>query len=304
MTAPNPDGTIDTSYGGTIEFTCGDPAAILPPDCSLTDGTGTFSVTFAEVGVQTLTVTDISNPEVTASESNIAVVPGTFQVSGFPTAINTGTPGTVIVTALNPDGTPDTSYSGTIFFTSSDPNAVLPPETTLTGGSGTFSVTFETAGVQTLSVGDSIDPQFTGSETNIAVTPGFQVSGFPTAISAGTPGTVTVTALNPDGTPDTSYSGTIEFTSSDPNAVLPPDTMLTDGTGTFSVTFETAGVQSLTVSDTSNPGFTGSDTNIVVAPARPASWSSRGSPAAAGPAGAAAAGVAGTIPRPISCCPP
>jgi hypothetical protein len=97
--------------------------------------------------------------------------------------------------SLNPDGTPDTSYSGTIHFTSSDPNALLPPDTMLTGGTGPFSVTFVTPGVQTLTVTDATDPRFTGSETNIAVIPGFQVSGFPTAITAGTPGTVTVTAL-------------------------------------------------------------------------------------------------------------
>ena len=200
-----------------------------------------------------------------------------FQVSGLPTPITAETPGTVTVTALNADGTPDTSYSGTIYFTSSDPNAVLPPDTTLTGGTGTFSVTFADAGVQTLTVTDTSKPEFTGSESNIAVAPvTFQVSGFPTAITAGTPGTVTVTALNADGTLDTSYSGTIYFTSSDPIGLLPPATTLTGGSGTFSVTLETAGVQTLTVTETSNgqfffgsDQFSGSETNITVAPGAP-----------------------------------
>jgi hypothetical protein len=35
--------------------------------------------------------------------------------------------------------------------------------------------------------------------------------------------------------------------------VLPPDTLLTDGVGTFTATFDTAGLQSLTVADTKTP---------------------------------------------------
>ncbi len=267
VTALNPDGTPDTGYSGTIHFTSSDPNAVLPPDTTLTGGTGTFSVTFVDAGVQTLTVTDTSDLELfTGSETNIAVAPVTFQVNGFPTPITAGTPATVTVTALNADGTPDTDYSGIVYFTSSDPYASLPPAT-LTGATGTVSVTFETVGVQSLTVTAVNNPEFTGSETNITVAPiTFQVSGFSTAISGGTPGTVTVTALNPDGTPDTYYSGTIYFTSSDPNAVLPPDTSLTSGSGIFSVSFETAGVQTLTVTDTFFPEFTGSEANIAVAP--------------------------------------
>src|SRR5207237_4333299 len=53
------------------------------------------------------------------------------------------------------------------------------------------------------------------------VGPSFTVSGFPTTVTAGTSGTITVTALNADGSVNTGYSGTVHFSSSDPQAVLP-----------------------------------------------------------------------------------
>ena len=47
------------------------------------------------------------------------------------------------------------------------------------------------------------------------------VTGIPTSVTAGTSETFTVTALSPNGGTDTGYLGTIEFSSTDPQAVLP-----------------------------------------------------------------------------------
>ena len=41
---------------------------------------------------------------------------------------------------------PTTGFSDLIHFTSSDHQAVLPPDAALTGGQGTFYVSFETSG--------------------------------------------------------------------------------------------------------------------------------------------------------------
>src|SRR5439155_339911 len=73
----------------------------------------------------------------------------------------------------------------------------------------------------------------------------------PAAATAGTPFTVTVTAVDGQGAPVTSYNGTVHFTSSDTAAAarLPPDSMLTGGQGTFNVTLTTAGAQTVTASD-------------------------------------------------------
>ena len=49
-----------------------------------------------------------------------------------------------------------------------------------------------------------------------------------------------------------------------PKAVLPANATLTNGTATFSATFEAAGIQSLTAADTASKMITGSQTGILV----------------------------------------
>jgi hypothetical protein len=77
------------------------------------------------------------------------------------------------------------------------------------------------------------------------------VTGFPSVITAGTGGSFRVTALNSNGSTDTSYTGTVHFTSSDPQAVLPANY-------TFTATLKTAGTQSITATDTANGSIVGS----------------------------------------------
>src|SRR5271157_3638956 len=63
----------------------------------------------------------------------------------------------------------------------------------------------------------------------------FSLTAPATAI-AGTAFQVTVTSLDASNDVVTSYSGTVHFTSTDGQAVLPTNSTLTSGTGTFSVT--------------------------------------------------------------------
>jgi hypothetical protein len=98
----------------------------------------------------------------------------------------------------------------------------------------------------------------------------FALSGFPSATQAGTPGNITVTALNADGTVDAGYTGTVRFSSSDGQAALPTYYTFTAadaGTHTFNATLKTAGTQSITATDTSSGTLTGSETGIAVTPA-------------------------------------
>jgi uncharacterized repeat protein (TIGR03803 family) len=96
--------------------------------------------------------------------------------------------------------------------------------------------------------------------------PSFAITG-PSGVTAGTAGSFTLTALNADGTFDASYSGTVQVTSSDPEAILPGNLAISGGTGTFNVTLETAGPQSVTATDVNNPSLTGFDTGVAVSPA-------------------------------------
>jgi hypothetical protein len=168
-------------------------------------------------------------------------------------------------------------YTGTVHFTSSDALAVLPANYTFTAtdaGSHTFTVTLKTDGTDSISVADLTTPTIQGS-ASVTISPGaaggFTVSGLTSPVTAGASDTFTLQAVDAYGNPVTSYSGTVHFTSSDPKAVLPANSTLTNGKGTFSVTFETAGTQSVTATSTTSSGIAGTESGITVNPAAAAS---------------------------------
>jgi len=77
---------------------------------------------------------------------------------------------------------------------------------------------------------------------------------------------VTVTAFDVFGNTLTGYSGTVHFTSTDSNASLPSNATLTSGIGTFSASFLTTGLQSITVTDLNNLDFIGTTDEVYVYP--------------------------------------
>ena len=145
-----------------------------------------------------------------------------FSVIG-PACVTAGSDATFTVTALMPDNTVDTSYAGTIHFTSSDSQAVLPADATLVDGTGTFTVIFGTAGSQMVTATDTVLSSITGTSgitggDPIAVSPaaathlGVNVWSNPIANSTFS---FTVTALDQFNNTDTNYVGTVHFSSSD-----------------------------------------------------------------------------------------
>src|SRR5439155_420196 len=159
-----------------------------------------------------------------------------------------GTAFSVTVTAQDQFGNTVTNYAGTVHFTSSDGQAVLPANSTLTNGAGTFSVTLKTSGNQTIAGTDMITNIMTRSSRNVNVTSDIDAASLHDALpianaTAGTAFSVTVTAQDQFGNTVTNYAGTVHFTSSDGQAVLPADSTLTNGAGTFSVTLKTSGNQ-------------------------------------------------------------
>lgn len=86
-----------------------------------------------------------------------------------------------------------------------------------------------------------------------AATASLALTASPSTPTAGTPFSLTVTALDENGNTDPTYTGTLHFTTNDtsPDAVLPVDSQLTNGQGTFSATLVHAGSWwTITVSDT------------------------------------------------------
>jgi hypothetical protein len=167
-----------------------------------------------------------------------------------------------------------TDYSGTITFTSSDPNAQLPSDYMFTPadqGQHTFSVTLQTLGPQTVTATDTADPSLTTTANVLVRGPAaaFTVSGFPAQTQAGVPHNFTVQAIDAFGSTATDYTGTVHFTSSDPQANLPADYTFTPADGgvhVFGANLKTAGVQSISATDHADPTITGTQSNIVVTP--------------------------------------
>jgi hypothetical protein len=276
VTAQHADGSTDTGYRGTVHFTSSDPQANLPADYTFTaadNGRHTFSVTLNTLGTQSITVTELAR-NLTGTQSGIIVDPAGITVNGFPSPITVASAGNVTVRATNTDGSTDTGYRGTVHFTSSDSQASLPADYTFTAadnGRHSFSVTLNTIGTQSITATDIVSNTF-GTQSGIIVNPlGLSVSGFPSPITAGAAGNAIVTALNSNGFTDTSYRGTVHFTSSDPQANLPADYTFTaadNGRHTFSVTLFTAGSQSITATDFVSDD-SGTQSDIIVQPAAP-----------------------------------
>jgi pectate lyase-like protein len=73
------------------------------------------------------------------------------------------------VTALDASNNTVTSYSGTAHFTSTDPHAQLPPDSTLVSGTKVFSATLTTGGNQMITATDKTTSSITGSSNSINV---------------------------------------------------------------------------------------------------------------------------------------
>jgi sugar lactone lactonase YvrE len=92
-----------------------------------------------------------------------------LDVSGFPSLISAGASGTFTVTVKDPAGYVIPGFTGTVHFSSTDPNATLPTEYTFTAddqGSHTFTAAFTGNGTYTLTATDDADG-LSGSQKNI-----------------------------------------------------------------------------------------------------------------------------------------
>jgi hypothetical protein len=276
-----PDATAGVAYSQTLTasggaggpYTFAVTAGALPAGFTLSSS-GVLSGSTTTATSSSFTVTPTDNSGFTGSQAyTLTVDPAaaaSFALSGFPAPTTAGVAGTFTVTAHDAFGNVATGYGGTVHFTSSDSQAVLPASAMLSGGTGTFSATLKTAGSQSLTATDTMKASLTGSQTGIAVNPAatsqFVVTGFPSPVTAGVAGTFTVTAEDAYGNVTPGYSGTVHFSSSDPQAALPANATLTNGVGHFSATLNTAGTQSLTATDAANAAITGSEGGIQVNP--------------------------------------
>ena len=290
VVARDADNNVVTGYHGTVHFTSSDPKAVLPADYTFTAadaGAHTFSyalspgLTLRTAGTQSVTATDTVTSSINGTQTGIVVTPAavkTLVVSGLSSPRTAGSWGSIRVTAVDAYGNRVHSYLGTVHFTSTDAKAKLPANYTFTAadaGTHVFvgTVILKTVGTQSVTANDTLTASIKGSQSGIVVTAAalskLVVSGLTTPRTAGSWGSIRVTATDAYGNRVHSYLGTVHFTSSDTKAKLPANYTFTAadaGTHVFSgtVILKTVGTQSVTANDTLTASIKGTQTGIVV----------------------------------------
>ena len=246
---------------GSTTFTIGPNGSCTAATCTATvSGSHTVTGTFS--GKQDTATLNV-NPA--AAES--------LKISGLAASTTAGQSQSFTVTAYDHFNNVATGYSGTVQFSSSDSQAVLPPNSTLTNGTGNFSATFKTAPSATLTARDTVNSSLADTKSitvNPATAASLTIGGLAPSTTAGTPQSFTVTLKDTYGNNATGYTGTVHFSSNDTQAGLPSDYTFTAGDAgvhNFSATFKTAPSATLTATDSANSSLTDTRTIVVTAAA-------------------------------------
>jgi len=266
--------------------------------------TSTSSATFTVGTAGSFMVTSTGTPTSSLSEGGALPTGVTFVDNGNGTASLGGTPASgtggsypLTITASNGVGT-NATQSFTLAV--NQPPAITSANSTgfTAGAAGSFTVTASGYPASTISESGTLPsgvsfsggvlsgtPTLAGSypisftATNgvspdatqnftLTVAPGPPVNTIVTAPASsylGSPMSFTVTAYDLYGNVATSYGGTVAFTSSDPAASLPGSSAISNGTGTFTATFNTLGTQTITATDAVNSFIaTSSGTTVTI----------------------------------------
>jgi hypothetical protein len=263
VTAYDPYGNVATGYRGTVHLSSSDGQAVLEGDHTFTaadNGRYGFGVTLKTAGGQSITATDTANASIAGTQSDIVVNRASAAQFVFtnPSTVTAGNPFAITVTVEDAYGNPVTDYTGMAQFTTSNGAMASYTFTSADMGSRTAIIRLVQAGPLTVT-GTDADTGASGT-TSIVVNPAaassLTIAAVPSPVGAGSAITVTVTALDPYGNVATGYGGNVHFTSSDPRASLPADSMLTNGSGTFTASLITLGSQTITATDTVSSSFT------------------------------------------------
>ena len=153
------NGKAATSYTGSVALTSNDPKAIFDNGGTFTSADSGTKAVAAELGTASgmptaITATDTANPAITCT-TNVVVSAG--PVSAFTVAlapnVNAGNATPLTVTAVDEQGNPAASFTGTVTFTSTDIKATLPAASTFAAsdnGVKVLSATLLTMGAQTV----------------------------------------------------------------------------------------------------------------------------------------------------------
>jgi hypothetical protein len=255
--ATDAHGNLVTDYAGIAHLSSLDPTDLLPGDGGFTAGVRTVSLAFVTAGAHAATVTEVAGA-LAATTNSVNVVSGdAVQLLLSGASATAGAATSTTVTAKDRFANTVTSYTGTVAFTSSDGQAVLPASYTFAAadaGQHAFPVTIKTAGGQTVTATDAAN-SLTGIGA-FSVAPGAAtvcaVSGLPASAAAGAQLGLRVTVQDAFGNVATGYTGTMALSSSDPAAQLSAAATFTStdaGSRVFSAQLRTAGSRSVVATD-------------------------------------------------------
>jgi len=273
----------------------------MPTLITFVAGVWSGPVTFFAAGATVrLSCTDFSSPARTGSSQDIVVNPATYTKLQVLLPGETARPGT----AAGKEGTPGNETAGTPFlitvravdqywnvvsgigdrvgFTSTDPFAGVPAETTLVSGQRVFAGRLFKSGAQTITASDLDNTSITSS-TSAPVT---IVAGAFSRVLVLAPGespapgsangrsgaaldqsisysfTLTILATDQWWNPVAGPTDVVHIACGDPLAQLPADQALVNGSADMSIRLATGGVSQITVSDVTNSSKTGSTTQV------------------------------------------
>jgi hypothetical protein len=280
-------GNVATGSNGVVHLAASDPTTTTSGDAALLNGVGTFTAMPTAIGTQTLTANDTSDATIIGSETITATAGWATRFVATPLAATAaGQTQMMTLTAYDGYGNVSDIYTGTIMVTSTDPQASGYYYAFTAAGKGvlTIPVTLKTAGMQSVTIADYMNPAANFSQTGIQVTPGAATSLSVTALHGTTAGVaqdLTVTARDAYGNVATGYAGTVALSSSDAQATFPATYTFTTadaGSHTFAVVFKTSGGQTFSLNDTANAtnlAFTNFQRDIPITPAVAAAISIR-----------------------------
>jgi pectate lyase-like protein len=161
--------SVTLTWFSTNATSCTASASPSESDWSGTHATsGSQSVAPASSGTVNYTLMCTGAGGSGSGAASVKVTAVHFSVSG-PANVPSGISFNFTVTALDASNNTVTSYSGTVHFTSTDPHAQLPPDSTLVSGSKVFSATLMTAGSQMITATDTATASIMGSSNSINV---------------------------------------------------------------------------------------------------------------------------------------
>lgn len=277
VSATDANGNVVTGFQGTVHLLSSDTQADLPDSYTFTSadaGVHTFDVTLKTSGTRTISAYDCDDQLEGSTSVNVSAA-AVSKLQIYEKAATLGVAHDVYVIGRDAFNNIATSYNGTVHFSSSDSQAVLPPDSTVSNGLGYFPVTMNTGGQQTLTVTDTSDSSLT-TTVNVnfvqppAPTPpppppaptstlSYLIYGTPTS-AAGTAMSYNVSVRDANGNVVPDYTGTVEVRSNDSQAVLPANYTFSSGdlgNHTFNVTLNTVGVHTIYFIDASNTAIHG-----------------------------------------------